>query len=165
MSVYFIRIGKRGPIKIGYSKDPYARRRSLQTCNAGQVNLIAFVPGERAKEQSVQKRFRHLWIRGDWFRPGADLVKFMAKLPSAPPAQEPRAVTELFSERLARATSGDTLTYKSPLEVAGSFRRFVRVVVTALRRGVMVVREGCEHIKSDGHDLLAMILEDGAIYD
>jgi hypothetical protein len=73
--VYFIR-GARpascaGLIKIGTSDQPPMRRHQL----GGEVLLIE--PGGRAHEGRLHAEFWHLWVTGEWYRPGPDLLNYI----------------------------------------------------------------------------------------
>lgn len=74
--VYFIQAGT-GYIKIGSTTDVKRRMCSLQTANAEQLNLLGVMKGSTAKEKSIHDRFKHLRVRGEWFRPGDDLLAFI----------------------------------------------------------------------------------------
>ena len=74
ISIYFIRCGKKGPIKIGYAKDVEKRMADLQIGNPYQLFLIAAVPVKsmahgKQVEKWLHQRFKTQHIRGEWFRP------------------------------------------------------------------------------------------------
>lgn len=68
MSVYFIRAGKDGPIKIGVATDPAARLRDLQTAHHETLHLERVVDGERCAELWLHEHFSEYRLRGEWFR-------------------------------------------------------------------------------------------------
>lgn len=76
--VYFIRRHTDGAIKIGTSVHTKRRLADLRV-GAGPLTLLGTIPGGRDREWQVQRRFNHLRKRsGEWFRPGPDLLEFIA---------------------------------------------------------------------------------------
>lgn len=75
--VYFIRAD--GAIKIGHSLDPDLRLKNLQVGSPREMFLIGKRRGSQKLERAYHQRFKHLKIQGEWFRPGADLLKRIAK--------------------------------------------------------------------------------------
>ena len=73
--IYFIQEGETGPIKIGYSSNPYSRLAAMQTSHAGQLHLIATMPGTSKKEKELHFFFDDLHIMGEWFSPDPFLIK------------------------------------------------------------------------------------------
>jgi hypothetical protein len=66
--VYFIRAGRTATVKIGYGKNPYQRLDEMQVGSPHILHLIGYFEGDRNDEFEWHKRFRHLHIRGEWFR-------------------------------------------------------------------------------------------------
>jgi hypothetical protein len=76
--IYFIRCGAKGPIKIGFSaSNPLGRLGSMQTAHHVSLTLVACMEGTGADEKELHARFKHLRLRGEWFRPQPDLVAFI----------------------------------------------------------------------------------------
>lgn len=74
-----------GEVKIGYAKDPEQRMRELQTGNPGEIKLLAIVDHKGpAMERELHRQFAHLRIRGEWFKPGADLLEYIESLGDTP---------------------------------------------------------------------------------
>lgn len=72
--VYFI--GSERLVKIGRSREPLERIRSLQTGHVETLALLLVIPnGERERE--FHQRFSHLRARGEWFERGDDLMRFI----------------------------------------------------------------------------------------
>ena len=69
--VYFVRIGKL--IKIGYSTYPKARFKGLKV-----DEVLAVIPGTLEDERRCHAAFEHLREHGEYFRPGVDLLAFIA---------------------------------------------------------------------------------------
>jgi hypothetical protein len=72
---YFVQDGD--AIKIGSSTNPEARIKTLQTGLHRELKVLAIVPQEIAGEFETHQRFAHHRIRGEWFRAGADLLRFI----------------------------------------------------------------------------------------
>lgn len=79
MTVYFIRDLECGLIKIGYTRGQSAEGRlsTLQTANAHKLALIAIMEGGYPDESELHQQFAAHHVRGEWFRPAADLVEWM----------------------------------------------------------------------------------------
>ncbi len=75
--VYFIRDRHSGLIKIGCSCNEWKRLRTLQTAHGGELWLMATCPGGREREQLLHSRFAASRVRGEWFRPSADVLGFI----------------------------------------------------------------------------------------
>jgi len=78
--VYFLQKGRRQVIKIGYSGDHEERRLNLQVATSDRLRLIATIPGNRAVEAVLHKRFREHKITGDWYRLEGSLAEYVAEL-------------------------------------------------------------------------------------
>jgi hypothetical protein len=80
-TIYFIRSGDDGAIKIGRTLGS-ARERlaALQTSIPTPLFLVATIIGaDPSLEQRLHRRFRHLRVRGEWFRPEAELMRFIGE--------------------------------------------------------------------------------------
>jgi hypothetical protein len=76
--IYFIQMGgNEGPIKIGISVNVAARLSGLQTASPEVLNLLGEFPGGEEAERIMHAWFDHLRIRGEWFRPGKELLAFI----------------------------------------------------------------------------------------
>lgn len=66
--VYAIQEEETGNIKIGISKDPERRVRTLNTGNSHNLRLIHAVPApKRFKDERLAHKRATGWIRGEWF--------------------------------------------------------------------------------------------------
>jgi hypothetical protein len=80
-TLYFIRQGTNGPIKIGYTKNTIGleeRLGTLQTGNPILLQCIGFMNGTRQDEQTLHHRFHSQWIRGEWFYPEPILLDYIS---------------------------------------------------------------------------------------
>ena len=69
-SVYFIRQGKGGPIKIGITTNIESRMRTFQTASPVPLHLLRLEPGGRRRELQLHHRFRAYRMEGEWFQAG-----------------------------------------------------------------------------------------------
>lgn len=77
MSVYFIQAEEGGPIKIGRAADPEKRLKELQTSHHSRLVIRHVLHGnDLLIEGRMHGRFLQHHIRGEWFRPHADLAGF-----------------------------------------------------------------------------------------
>lgn len=78
-SVYFIK-SEDGPIKIGYTEGhPDFRLETIQTANPYRLIIMGVIPDAgRDIEHRLHCQFDHLAMMGEWFRPGRDLVAYIA---------------------------------------------------------------------------------------
>lgn len=78
--VYFIEAGPGGPIKIGSSHDVARRMANMQTAMPFDLRTLATISGANRAESELHRRFKHLRIRGEWYRAEPDLVALIAAL-------------------------------------------------------------------------------------
>lgn len=67
--VYFIQSGHNGPIKIGISDNPKARRAHMQTASHEPLRLLGDLPGGAEREKQLHAYLSAHRIRGEWFSP------------------------------------------------------------------------------------------------
>ncbi len=97
--VYFVRAGD--AIKIGRTGNLAARLRALATASAVPLELLAAVPGGAAQEARLHRRWRHLHIRGEWFRADEELLRSIREEEAGgrAPEQDPRTRAEVAQLR------------------------------------------------------------------
>lgn len=67
------------PIKIGYTdKDPQQRLAQMQTGYPGKLCVLFSCEGTERDEAIEHRKWNHLHIHGEWFRPGPDLLEHIA---------------------------------------------------------------------------------------
>ncbi len=79
-SLYFIRSGKEGPVKIGIAIDPLKRLEECQIGNSEKLLLIGSKEIEgnaKIVEDEIKRMFGHLHIRGEWFKPDQEMSDFI----------------------------------------------------------------------------------------
>ena len=67
MSVYFIRAGAFGDVKIGHAKDPLARLKQLQTGLPVRLRFLRVVAGGQPEEARLHQQFSAHRKSGEWF--------------------------------------------------------------------------------------------------
>ena len=81
--IYFIQAKGGGPIKIGLAANPASRLATLQTSHHKRLRILAARPGGRADEHDLHYLFAGLRLRGEWFRPGSELLAYVKALREA----------------------------------------------------------------------------------
>jgi hypothetical protein len=75
MTIYFIRKGLDGPIKIGYTSSSAKNRMSqLQTGHHENLYLLGTIPGTISEEKFLHKELIYYNINGEWFDPKPELL-------------------------------------------------------------------------------------------
>jgi hypothetical protein len=64
--VYLMRNNRNGFVKIGFSKAPHYREKTLQS-EEPEVELIFCIPGSLADEQDLHEVYTICRVRGEWF--------------------------------------------------------------------------------------------------
>lgn len=80
MSVYYIQAGDDGPIKIGHADDPWKRLSQVQVGHSEPLRIIAVAQGGAAEEKQTHEKFSEDRIRGEWFRPSAQLIAHIGNI-------------------------------------------------------------------------------------
>jgi hypothetical protein len=75
--VYFIQIGKRGPIKIGSAINPHARIEDFQVACPWRLRLMGRLRGGEREEKRLHRKFCGHRIRGEWFRPVPEIIGYI----------------------------------------------------------------------------------------
>jgi hypothetical protein len=73
--VYFIYDSKY--IKIGFTNNLTARKKSLQTSNPNKLIVLGYIFGNKFTEQELHKTFKQYHVHGEWFRPEQDLLDYI----------------------------------------------------------------------------------------
>lgn len=81
--VYFIQAGDNGPIKIGFGKNPEARRTGHQTSNHAQLRIVGLLPGDQGVESDLHDFYAREHIRGEWFEPSFRMLAFLEHIGGA----------------------------------------------------------------------------------
>lgn len=87
MSVYFLRA--EGRIKIGYSDD--VEKRAKQVFRAyPDGEILGSMPGDRALEAHLHRKFADSRLFGEWFEPSDDLMTLIGVVCTGPDLPEPK---------------------------------------------------------------------------
>lgn len=142
MSVYFIRVGAAGPVKIGSSRFPQVRLAEFQPLHPEPLALLRTLPGALAEERAFHRHYAALHIRGEWFHYDASM------LTTTQPPIEPRQ--KAAPRKKPRA---------HPFKIGTSGWRFTRSVERFLRRSGLSPRQ--LGIQALGDDKFVARLRDG----
>lgn len=66
--IYFIGQEGAGEVKIGYSKNPWARVKDFQTATTGELRVLATVATTESSEIATARLFTEQNIKGEWYR-------------------------------------------------------------------------------------------------
>jgi len=67
--IYFIQVGDKGAVKIGFAKDVEKRFAALQTGNHETLKLLKEIQGEIELEQEIHSLLKKYHVRGEWYNP------------------------------------------------------------------------------------------------
>ena len=79
--VYFIG-AKTGPVKIGYSKNPWARVKEFQTGSVEKLEVLATIKTHEVSEFSVHEFFEPDRLRGEWFNRSTLIKEVISRVKS-----------------------------------------------------------------------------------
>lgn len=156
--VYFIRCNSGGLIKIGYSTDLPARLASLGHANAGGVSLLASAPGGNVAESRIHAMFREDRVRGEWFRPSANLLEFVAKVRDCGSLLFGPAVEDVDAA-FSATSSDESAAFRVIVGAAIKARTtpFSSITQKALAQGIGVTRHTVNNWVLGKNDLSAYI--------
>jgi hypothetical protein len=78
--VYFVRAGKRGPIKIGMARHAGRRVAGLSSGSPKRLEVIGTTLGGLRMERFLHKLFASSRLHGEWFRPSRELRRWITML-------------------------------------------------------------------------------------
>lgn len=68
----------KGPIKIGTTQNLLGgRMKTIKTHCPTNPKILLLIPGGEKEEKELHSKFAHLRLRGEWHRPGEDLMLFI----------------------------------------------------------------------------------------
>ena len=111
--VYFIQAAD-GPIKIGFSVEPTIRFVALQSSHATKLTMLGAIHGTQVTEKTIHSELNNARIRGEWFRPTAEVLRYVASTMSYEQTEEAlrqKAAVRLLdgdTDRVPRAVSDDS---------------------------------------------------------
>lgn len=78
--IYFLQVDiPNGPIKIGYSRNPRRRVKGIRSGFPYRLRVLGYTLGSLARERRYHKLFSECRIRGEWFSPTAQLLRFIER--------------------------------------------------------------------------------------
>ena len=81
IKIYFVQAGEAGPIKIGRTQHPIAKRlKSLQVGCPWPIRLLAIRSGNFLSETAVHRKFKDYRISGEWFLPDKEILDFIEEV-------------------------------------------------------------------------------------
>jgi hypothetical protein len=84
--VYFVRaVGMRGPVKIGWAKDPQSRLKMAGTWSPVPLEIAAVAPGPGTLETTLHKCFAEHHLHGEWFHCCEELQTGIERLAAGAP--------------------------------------------------------------------------------
>lgn len=78
--IYFLQAESGGPVKIGLTAKPHARRIEHQTSHPDRLCYIALFHAPSYCEGQLHKHFLPEWLRGEWHFPSIRLIRFAEKM-------------------------------------------------------------------------------------
>ena len=121
MSVYLIRAGVNGPVKIGHARNPEKRIAGFQTAHYERLTLLRTWPGGQPEEAALHRAFSDFRITGEWFH-------FCEAMLTADPATlVPAFNTQAASSDVANADP-DALMMRRLLKHVGGLKRLGAIV-------------------------------------
>src|SRR5690606_30010785 len=73
--IYFIGPEEGDRVKIGFSKNPWARIKDFQTGTTEQLHVVATVSTTENSAVHIHKLFEELRISGEWYRREGELTQ------------------------------------------------------------------------------------------
>ncbi len=78
--IYFIKLKKKGIIKIGYSSFLEKRFKDLSRQTNDEVQVLKIVNGRISEENEIHKQFEYCSISPEWYNPDKKLLNYIEKL-------------------------------------------------------------------------------------
>jgi hypothetical protein len=76
--IYFIQAVDGGPIKIGFTdKNIKTRLSIIQVGNPRELQIIGLIDNDVYSEEVLHNQFNKYLIRGEWFEPASEILKFI----------------------------------------------------------------------------------------
>lgn len=81
MTIYYIRNGEKGPVKIGFTaSSAHKRMKQLQTGQPEKLIMLGTSPGEMIDEQSIHRELKDYCLNGEWFDAKPELMSVIKKV-------------------------------------------------------------------------------------
>ena len=150
-SVYFVRAGSDGPIKIGQTDNAVTDRlRTLQTGNHNELQLMAC--SRLLSERRLHQIFAHLRIRGEWFKAEPELLSAVLAASALPADEQVVAATDFGAALLAMTSAGELLAAQIGAKIdAGQKTSVSESEIAALRLVQRMIGAALEWMESIEH--------------
>ncbi len=120
-TVYFIQAGDHGPIKIGYSSDPFRRLANLQSGHYEPLTLLGFCSGGAETEARLHADLAPYCMNGEWFLPSPEVLDVI-EIQAAPllaAADVFAALTPFVAAAVTGLRSGDLAAAEAAVAAIG----------------------------------------------
>lgn len=77
-NIYFIRCINSGFIKIGKAENVMNRLHCLQVGSTSELELVGSLEAPPAREKELHVMFDQYRVRGEWFQPSNEIMKYIA---------------------------------------------------------------------------------------
>lgn len=78
MAVYFIKMGRYGPIKIGKSTDVARRLQELGSKTDQSLTVLGVMEGYTEEEEALHQKFAKFRLKGELFKPVPEILLFIS---------------------------------------------------------------------------------------
>lgn len=75
--IYFIRLKKKGIIKIGFSSYPEQRFKDLSRQTNDEIEVLKIIHGSISKEKDIHRQFEYCSMSPEWYKPDEKLIKYI----------------------------------------------------------------------------------------
>lgn len=99
--VYFMTC--QGFVKLGWTTDPYQRLRGSQVGNPHLIELAATMRGGEREERILQREFKELHHRAEWFRNEGALLDLLNAIRDMEPIEARDRVGEWYLSRRGKS--------------------------------------------------------------
>lgn len=83
VTIYVIRSGSEGPVKIGKTRDLPKRLDSLQTASPKKLEVLALIEAPPELETQLHAYLDEYRMEGEWFKPHSDVMEAVSLLSEA----------------------------------------------------------------------------------
>lgn len=74
LTIYFVQLGRSGPVKVGMTRNLAVRLQTLQTACHERLHVLASFPGSPELEQEIHALLSDSRLSGEWFNPDPQVL-------------------------------------------------------------------------------------------